>query len=842
MPSFLKRFATISHGSGQSKKDRINKKANSNHKNASSSNVLSIALGHHPRRQTHTGTCGTSSAHELDQELVKRNSSMSTDSSVSSSSYTSSPSNVSTAMTSNSSLPFDLKNSSSQENTYCYHQQQQISTTSTNAVEPPKKKTPTNHNQQEPSHSLPSTSTTLSSSHSFQQTPNIPIPSSGSRHDRAASESLEDGEQRQKSGSLSLTLDPRASSMPTLQHSSTSHSTSLRDQHHQPIQPSPYHSAAFTPIVTNVTTASSPMSSLSPTSGLRLSNIRGGSVEQRSRPLSEHFNLDPPPRATLKKSQTLSSKKKIVNKSLPSFLPQHEQQQEQEQQEEVHEQSLYGSGTINPRLAYQPKIGRWGSKSGVGINEMMIDLETAGVFVPSNGQRLRAEFVYRTVIQCADEIRRRGLDHENILLNPSPKKVILSMIALMTDQERCDLYSIQCLRIDTVAGLMLNLLSQMSNPVIPYAVMEHYFKQGGYSTTRSPALEAVISNAKTPILPVSKASTTLRSRHRKSLSVPAMISTRTAESSTATASTVTPDSSEGSAPVPSSSPRSPASIDVLLSLPAIPALPPKGSPQATNVAWAREHFDLAMFLAVLPEMNRVILLEVLHLCQELLDHQLWNHLTISRLVQQISPALFSTVFDRRILESMAGGPVSCSIHGETISSEEGARAESHLFMVILVRFLHLTAGANAVNPLMNNINLTVSGAEGVYGPNGAGITFRKSQERLMEDQQEYHKRMAHAYHQMEIQKQPSQHFGVYSASQKQQQQKERSGSNLSLPANPQDIIAGSSAAGTTTMLSPCQSLSEIMMPEASSSLRKKASQHDHFKPIRSHPLGKAIAA
>jgi len=31
-----------------------------------------------------------------------------------------------------------------------------------------------------------------------------------------------------------------------------------------------------------------------------------------------------------------------------------------------------------------------------------------GILVPSSGKRLRAEFVYRAVVQCADEIRRRG--------------------------------------------------------------------------------------------------------------------------------------------------------------------------------------------------------------------------------------------------------------------------------------------------------------------------------------------------------------------------------------------------------------------------------------------------
>ncbi|KAG0355449.1 hypothetical protein BGZ54_001165, partial [Gamsiella multidivaricata] len=370
---------------------------------------------------------------------------------------------------------------------------------------------------------------------------------------------------------------------------------------------------------------------------------------------------------------------------------------------------------------------------------MMVDLETTGVFVPSGGQRLRAEFVYRTVIRCADEIRRRGLDHPRIFHNLSPKKVISSMISLLTDQHRCDLYSIQCLRIDTVAGLMLNLLSQMSNPVIPYAVMGQYFKRGG--PTRSPAL----SNPSSP--------------------------------------------ARQQSPTPNTTPlklsRTPSPINSLL--PAMPALSLRGGSQ-TTMAWAREHFDLSAFLQILPEMNRVILLEVLHLCQEVLDHQLWNKVTLTGLVQQVAPALFSTVFDKKILHSMAGGAGRYSVHGAHIGLEEGTRAENHLFMTILVRFLHMTTRGNTSNSgaipveakdvrshYTHQAAMAAASAQadlvnkGMYNQNII-IEFRKSHEKLQQQQQEYYRNIVRFYQEVDIRQQPPQRFGVYSASQKQQLQ------------------------------------------------------------------------
>ena len=372
-----------------------------------------------------------------------------------------------------------------------------------------------------------------------------------------------------------------------------------------------------------------------------------------------------------------------------------------------------------------------------------------------------------------------GLDHPNIFLNPSPKKVISAMISLMTDQDRSDLYTIECLRIDTVASLLLNLLSQMSNPVVPYAIMEHYFQQSN-------------------MVPVSRSSAVLGSPPPLSSSSRPPLISLGSNSSGGTGTSV-------SSP-PLSSPLSP--VDTLgASLPVIPALPVKNGhspPPSSILAWSREHFDLQMFLDALPAMNRVILLEVLHLCAEVLQHQIFNRLTMSRLVQQVSPALFSTVFDQRMLEQMAGGSRRCSIHGDRISAEEGTRAENHLFSVILVRFLFITTASpyQHEDPNISNNNndsrrmsewaeYTRSGLE--YGsvpewdtaataaeaaaslstiPYGRNSTqFRKSQELLQHEQQAHYQKMARSFQQMEIQQDPrlQQHFGQYSASQKQKQ-------------------------------------------------------------------------
>ncbi|KAF9094849.1 hypothetical protein BGX23_001492 [Mortierella sp. AD031] len=427
-----------------------------------------------------------------------------------------------------------------------------------------------------------------------------------------------------------------------------------------------------------------------------------------------------------------------------------------------------------PRLPHQSKATRWANRGGIGANEMMVDLETTGVFVPSNGCRLRAEFVYHSVIQCSDEIRHRGLLHPNIFTNPSPKKVISAMIALMIDQQRCDLFAIQCLRIDTVTGLMLNLMSQMSNPIIPYAITEHYFQRNGLATRSS--------------------------------------------------SSQSPPSSRRQSGVPRPSPEQSQSPQSVLgdSLPVIPELPLKTwVPFNAAYAWAREYFDLHTFLALLPSMNRVILLEVLHLCHELLDHQIQNRLTITRLVQQIAPALFRTVFDQKILESIAGGSRRCSVYGDSISSLDGTRAENHLFMIILVRFLHLSSnnyGASTADPSLIAFRNAISdqgslcsmhnveplgrhathvsqvsssssvGASDYEHSNGA---FRKSQQWHQQEQQDHYQRMERFFQKMEILQLPSHHFGYHPANQDQatqhRQHHHKSHSSSSVNVNDLDI-------------------------------------------------------
>ncbi|KAF8930836.1 hypothetical protein BGZ58_008005 [Dissophora ornata] len=547
------------------------------------------------------------------------------------------------------------------------------------------------------------------------------------------------------------------------------------------------------------------------------------SLGRDSRRMSQNITALPMMLLPTPSSSPTLKGKKTRPQSLSSLLLQHEQQQEQQEQQQ--------QGNVQSRLSRQSKASWRGNRGGVGMNEMMVDLETTGVFVPSSGQRLRAEFVYRTVIQCADEIRRRGLDHPNIFYNPSPKKVISSMIALLTDQDRCDLYPIQCLRIDTVTGLLLNLLSQMSNPVVPYLVMEHYFRRGG-SATRSPSMSTIHT------------------------------SSRRQSSTIATTPMATP---ERTATLSDSSP-----ISSLL--PAIPALPPRG-PSYVEMNWAREHFDLPAFLDVLPAMNRVILLEVLHLCQEILDRQGLNRMTLTRLVNQVSPALFSTVFDQKILETMAGGSMQCSIHGDGISSEEGSRAENYLFMVILVRFLFLTSSndpnaatnSNMYNDMYNTCDnnygtnngnsihshpietngssvptIVTPVSESIYGQSNNSTSFRKSQERLLQEQQEYHDRMERSYQEMEIRKRPSQHFGVYSAAQKQQLQQEqqqyltpaRSNDQIQDKIVPDLAVSKHDATHVDTALTIGDGAMGAILAITEASMMDKRAHYDHLCQVR----------
>ncbi|KAF9106838.1 hypothetical protein BGX27_009011 [Mortierella sp. AM989] len=681
MPSFLKRFSTLKRsnsGSSQPTKSEVGKLFQRQQKQqipTSDQHNNNSNINSNNNNNNSSGSSREEIDYELTQELAKRSGAMSNRSSISdssSNSHISSPkASASAAITtsSTSSLSLYMPESDSSK-----QQSSDVSNSKAHRQSQRNSISRQHQQQREQVHTQNQQVYGSSSSSSSQAS------ASPQTQAQAQQQSKDLKMKRGSMSSLSALFHSRSRSMIMLQDGPISHMSSEQVRHQSSTLPSPV-------------LISQPDSSIK-----RASVDNFGSDSRR---MSENFSSGGP--EVQPNTPSTMRGKKVRPKSL-SQLP---------------------GGT-------QPKSARWASRGGIGSKEMMVDLETTGVFVPSNGQRLRVEFVYRTVIQCADEIRSRGLDHINVFNNPSPKKVISAMIALMMDENRCDLYPIQFLRIDTVAGLMLNLLSQMSNPVIPYAIMEHYFKMGATSA-RSP----VLSPSPLPV-------------HRRSLN-------------------------------PMADPeRSPSPISSLL--PTIPALPPKGSSQAT-MTWAREYFDLPAFLNVLPSMNRVILLEVLHLCQELLDHQIWNRVSFPRLVEQIAPALFSTVFDQKILETMAGSR-QCSIHGETISPEEGSRAENHLFSVILIRFLYLTAHSSNIATMSNvNCDMVEDDARNpnresctpvkpnVYGHNSAPM-FRKSQELLQQEQQVYYERMARSYQEMEIQQRPPQHFGVYSASQKQQQQEQ----------------------------------------------------------------------
>lgn len=292
------------------------------------------------------------------------------------------------------------------------------------------------------------------------------------------------------------------------------------------------------------------------------------------------------------------------------------------------------------------------------------------------------------------------------------------MISLLTDQERADLYPIQCLRIDTIANLMLNLLSQMSNPVIPYTVMEFYFKHGA-STPTSPSSSG------------DSVSSSIESTH----------------------------------------PRLPP----IAPLPSLMHSPKFAS---STIAWSRQCFDLSLFLDSLPSLNRVILLEVLHLCAEILKHQTQNNLTMTRLIQQFAPALFSTVSDQKVLAQVIGSR-RCSIHDSAMSAQDGSRAENHLFTVILSRFMYMTSMANEGPALLlqpmaihlgddgaSTASSLPGGEHGPYASNQAAY-FRKSQERIQQTQQEYYHNLEKSFQEMELLGQPSRHFGQYGTAPRQ---------------------------------------------------------------------------
>lgn len=85
---------------------------------------------------------------------------------------------------------------------------------------------------------------------------------------------------------------------------------------------------------------------------------------------------------------------------------------------------------------------------------------------------LPIEFVYRVVVSCVDEIMERGLNHPFILKNSYPASVVSAMITLMADPARRDLFSLKCMRIDTVAGVMLAVLKNLREAIVPIEIQE----------------------------------------------------------------------------------------------------------------------------------------------------------------------------------------------------------------------------------------------------------------------------------------------------------------------------------------------------------------------------------
>ncbi|KAF9348135.1 Acid phosphatase-like protein 2 [Mortierella sp. AD094] len=85
---------------------------------------------------------------------------------------------------------------------------------------------------------------------------------------------------------------------------------------------------------------------------------------------------------------------------------------------------------------------------------------------------LPIEFVYRIVVSCVDEIMKRGLNHPFILKNTYSASVVTAMLTLMADPERRDLFSLQCMRIDTVASVMMAALKNLREAIVPMEIQE----------------------------------------------------------------------------------------------------------------------------------------------------------------------------------------------------------------------------------------------------------------------------------------------------------------------------------------------------------------------------------
>ncbi|KAG0084112.1 hypothetical protein BGZ93_010249 [Podila epicladia] len=85
---------------------------------------------------------------------------------------------------------------------------------------------------------------------------------------------------------------------------------------------------------------------------------------------------------------------------------------------------------------------------------------------------LPIEFVYRIVVSCVDEIMERGLNHPFILRNPYSPSVVAAMLTLMADPERRHYFSLKCMRIDTVAGVMLAVLKNLREAIVPMEIQD----------------------------------------------------------------------------------------------------------------------------------------------------------------------------------------------------------------------------------------------------------------------------------------------------------------------------------------------------------------------------------
>ncbi|KAI7816033.1 hypothetical protein BC939DRAFT_533880 [Gamsiella multidivaricata] len=104
---------------------------------------------------------------------------------------------------------------------------------------------------------------------------------------------------------------------------------------------------------------------------------------------------------------------------------------------------------------------------------------------------LPIEFVYRIIVSCVDEIMERGLNHPFILKNPYPPSVVSAMITLMADPERRNLFSLKCMRIDTVAGVMLAVLKNLREAIVPLEIQDELTSGSSTPTSGSQSVNKI---------------------------------------------------------------------------------------------------------------------------------------------------------------------------------------------------------------------------------------------------------------------------------------------------------------------------------------------------------------